>query len=630
MRIFKIQFFHMKRIFLLSTFVFLGLSVIAQSYRKTNLTAPLMSTAGVETETKFYNPNLIHLDQHPVPYYTDFGDRKERAQKKRAQSLAERKRTFKSFKTLGTAPNPKIDTGWRGNAGSGVPMDNDIAISNGGIVMSAVNSNFYVFDTMGKTLGIRGIAGLVPFLGSTARISDPRLLYDPNNDRFILVCFSGNTSTTSKIIVGFTTSNDPLLSNGWNFYELNGNPFNDSTWSDYPIISISDKDLFMTFNQIQEGVGWQNGFRQSVIYQIQKSDGFSGATNLQYTLWDSIRYNGVLYRNICPAKYQETNMGDDMYFLSVRNVDVSNDSVFIIHIDDSYQSGNAAMTQKVVQSPVAYGFPPNPSMNNGNYLMTNDGRVLAAIYENDHIHFGANSVHPTLNNAGVLLGEIQNVSSSTPTITADVFADAMVEYGYPSMAYMGTSSSDHRVLFNLAHCYTDSFPGISVIYRDASGGYSDMIRVQESTGPVNLLIDTNERWGDYSGVQSMYTNPNVAYLANTYVPSTTYRAWVAKIQNADWALSVGNQVNKISNADLFPNPIKESRFTTRFTLNRQEKLQFNLYDINGRLIHNLLNAKCKKGRNEFSFNTGVLSKGNYIFTIYGEQDKILSELISVE
>ena len=47
------------------------------------------------------------------------------------------------------------------------------------------------------------------------------------------------------------------------------------------------------------------------IKEIKKDDGYN-ATPLQYTLWDSIKYNGTLYRNICPAKYQETNMGDDI------------------------------------------------------------------------------------------------------------------------------------------------------------------------------------------------------------------------------------------------------------------------------------------------------------------------------
>jgi hypothetical protein len=598
----------------------------AQEFRKTNFSVPLKASVDLSKTTPvFYNSSLVHLDQHPVPYYTDFGDKKKQAQQRRAEGIANRGSTTASYKTLGIAPDPIIDTGWIANSG-GTPMDNDIAVSNDGTIISAVNSNLFIFDASGTTIGIRGITGIVPFLGQFDRVSDPRLLYDPKTDRFILVCFTGNTSATTKIIIGFTTTNDPLMS--WNFYELTGNPFNDSTWSDYPIISISDKDLFMTFNQIQEGIGWQNGFRQSVIYQIKKDDGYN-ADPLQYTLWDSIGYNGRLYRNICPAKYQENTMGDDMYFLSVRNVDVSNDSIFIMHIDDSYQSGNATMTQKVVQSPVVYGFPPNPSMNNGNYLMTNDGRVLAAIYENDYIHFGANSVHPTLGNAGVLLGEIQNVSTSTPTVNAEIFADATTEYGYPSMAYMGTAPTDHRVMFNVPHCYTDSVPGISVLYKDANGDYSDMVRVVESNNPINNLSDTNERWGDYSGIQTLYNNPNVTYLAGTYIPASTYRAWVARVSNAEWALNVPT-VNNLSRSSVFPNPVKESTFTATFTLARKENLSFNLYDMQGRLIVNLMNASCKIGRNEFSFNTSVLAEGNYVFTIQSENEKVLSKIISVK
>lgn len=617
----------MKRISILCILMLLGFSVLAQSYRKTNFSVPLKATVNVgDQDEPFYNPSLTHLDQHPVPYYSDFGNKKEAAQAKRAKSLKERNPYNVSNKTRGVAPNPVVDTGWLANSG-GIPMDNDIAVSNNGTIISAVNSNFYIYDTNGVRLGVRGLAAMIPFLSQFARVSDPRLLYDPNADKFITTCFTGNTSTTSSIIVGFTATNDPL--GNWNFYQLTGNPFNDSTWSDYPIISISDKDLFMTYNQIQDNVGWQTGFRQSVIYQIKKAEGFAG-TPLQYTIWDSIRYNGTLYRNICPAKNQETTMGDDMYFLSVRNVDVSNDSVFIIHIDDSYQSGNATMTQKVVKSPVNYGFPPNPSMDNGNYLMTNDGRVLAAIYENDHIHFGANSVHPTLNNAAVMLGEIKNVSSASPTITAEMFADATTEYGYPSMAYIGTSPNDHRVIYNLAHCYTDSFPGLSVLYKDASGGYSDIVKVINGSGSVDYLTDTNERWGDYSGIQAMYNYPNVAYLAGTYVPATTYRAWVARIKNAEWVVGIKDQENNLTNPNVFPNPVKESKFTARFTLATKEKLTFNLYDVNGRLIKRLLSAECKKGRNEFSFNTGLLATGNYLFSVQGEDKQVLSELINIK
>jgi hypothetical protein len=104
--------------------------------------------------------------------------------------------------------------------------------------------------------------------------------------------FGSSVSYESEILVGFSQTNDPA--GNWNVYTLNGNSFNDSTWSDYPIISLSDKDLFMTFNQVKDNVSWTVGFRQSVIWQINKQDGYAG-TPLQYNLWDSIQYNGVPY-----------------------------------------------------------------------------------------------------------------------------------------------------------------------------------------------------------------------------------------------------------------------------------------------------------------------------------------------
>ena len=92
---------------------------------------------------------------------------------------------------------------------------------------------------------------------------DPKTLYDPIEDRFILVFLIDNFSNSSLIVVGFSTTNDP--SDPWNLYALPGNPFNDTTWTDYPAIAVTKDELFTTGNQIKEGVSWQVGFRGSLI-----------------------------------------------------------------------------------------------------------------------------------------------------------------------------------------------------------------------------------------------------------------------------------------------------------------------------------------------------------------------------
>jgi hypothetical protein len=517
--------------------------------------------------------------------------------------------------------------GIQGNTSSSVPNDNDIAVSNNGTVVSVVNSNMSVYNDTGKLLvNKRSLTSMTAAVGNYTWISDPRVIYDPNNDRFILVCFSGNLSTESVILVGFSQTNDPAAN--WNFYTLNGASFNDSTWSDYPIISISDQDLFITFNQVKDNVSWTIGFKQSVIWQIQKYEGFAG-TPLVYDLWSNIQYNGGNLRNICPAKYQTTTMGSNMYFLTLRNVASTNDSIFVTEITDSKASGVAQLTTRVLTSPTAYGFPPNVPQKLGQYLMTNDARVLAAIYENDYIHFGSNTINPQFMNAGVYLGTIKNISSATPTVKADIISTATQEFGYPSMTYVGSTNNDHKVLYNMSHCYTDSFSGASVMYKNTNEDYSDIISVKDGLSIVNRLTDTVERWGDYTNIQHVYNNPSRAYLSNSWGKSGANNCWISIVDHTDFPVSTHEMI-KNSNSRVFPNPIPENRFTTTFTLNVAQKLRYEIVDMQGKLVAIILDTKTKTGQNEFSFTTDDLSKGNYIFRIVGEKEMIATHKITIE
>ena len=229
----------MKRLGVFMILFFIGISLYAQEYRKTSFEAPLTTVVQFnDPNIKNYDPVVVHLDQHPVPYFSEMFEKKKAANARRISQP-----NFQALnKTRGESTKPVADTGWAANSTSSVPMDNDIAVSNAGIVISAVNSSLYIYDTLGKRLGIRGLLSLDTLLTQFSRASDPRLLYDPNSDRFILVFFSGSTSTTSNILVGFTAGNDPL--GDWNFYAINGNPNGGAKWSDYPIIAHNKEDLY--------------------------------------------------------------------------------------------------------------------------------------------------------------------------------------------------------------------------------------------------------------------------------------------------------------------------------------------------------------------------------------------------
>jgi hypothetical protein len=603
----------MKSILLLGFVILFSYNLQSQQ-RKDGHSGPPVVVQVSDPKAIDYFPSFVNIN-HPIPA-SEFGNKKEELNRMRDEFESQHPITSEK-KSRGLATNPIVVKGWQGNTASGVPNDNDIAVSNAGKVLSVVNANMMVFDDTGAVLQTRSLTTLFAPVGNFSWISDPRVLYDPNADRFILVCFTGALSTDSKILVSFSQTNDPA--GNWNCYTLDGASFNDSTWSDYPIIAISDKDLFMTFNQVKDNVSWTIGFKQSVIWQIAKQEGYN-ADPLQYTLWSGIQYNGGNLRNICPAKYQSTTMGNNMYFLTLRNVASTNDSVFVTEITDSKASGNAQLVQKLLITPTPYGFPPNARQKKyinsvRNYLMTNDARVLAAVYENDYVHFGSNTVTANMN-AGVYLGTIENISAATPVVKGDIITSTTMEYGYPAMAYVG---GNHKIMYTFSHCMVDSFPGTSVLYKNGDGNYSDILSLKNGASIINMLSDTNERWGDYTNIQKMYNTPNRTYVTGSWASSSTMRTWNAIVDNIDFPASITEPAITYSSV-VYPNPISDRRFRYRFQQEKNGYVEFYMVDALGKRLQKLLRVYAKSGENEFSFDISPLAAGNYFLETVREQE----------
>jgi hypothetical protein len=593
---------------------------------KTNGGVALLKTINLQESHLDFNPEILNVDVHPIPS-AEYANKKEILLRKRL--ALENAPAAAPKKTRATAPSPIITKAFAANTTSSTPLDNDIAISNDGKMISVVNSNMRIYDDTGKIITTKSINTMAAAVGNFAYISDPRVLYDPEADRFVLVCFTGTLSNESIILVGFTQTNDP--NGNWNFYGLNGGSFNDSTWSDYPIIALSKSDLLMTFNQVKDNVSWTIGFKQSVIWQIDKQKGYN-ADSLEYTLWSNLQLNGVNYRNICPAKQQSFPYTDTNYFISVRNVDFENDSVFLFTLNNSYKSGTAAIGTQTLISNKKYGFPPNAIQKNQTfgqqYLMTNDARVLAAIYENDRIYFGSNTVNPQFINAGIYLGTIKNVAAS-PVVTADIFSRDTMEYAYPSMAYMGNSPTDHKVLFGFSHCVKQGFPGNSILYRDALDNYSEINVATYGTSICNVLADSNERWGDYSGIQKKYNTSTKAYMANSSGIGNKFRAWINIIYNAEAPTAVNPITTAPAEMLVYPNP-SNSDIAISFYMAQKQKVHIYITDMMGRKLHTIVNDYLKVGNNTFKFSTLPLPKGNYILKLQGTENEIASKLFTVQ
>ncbi len=267
--------------------------------------------------------------------------------------------------------------------------------------------------------------------------------------------------------------------------------------------------------------------------------------------------------------------------------------------------------------------------------MTNDARVLAAIYENGNIHFGSNSILQGDITSTVMLSTIKNVQTTNPKVEAKLLNIPGMEFGYPSMAYTGVDPLDHKVMYSFSHCRIDSFPGTSVIYKDAKDNFSKLLIIKEGESIVNAFSDSIERWGDYTNMQKLYQYENQAFLTGSYGKTNRMATWLAKLEVNDTTKGTKptnslRQSNLETTVAVYPNPIKNSLFQVNFEIDDNEDLSFDLYDNIGRKVVRLLDTKGYKGKNEFSFRTNDLPKGQYILQIKGDKTTNIAKTVLVE
>jgi hypothetical protein len=504
---------------------------------------------------------------------------------------------------------------------AGTPNDNNMAISNEGFVVSVVNSSISMFDNLGNSLGVKSLRAFVgDALPNLDRTYDPKISFDPEEQKFILVFLQGSTSNDTRIIVGFSEGQDPT--ENWNFYALNGNPFGGKIWSDYPIIGMSKDDFFVTVNILRDGESWQEGFEQSVIWQVDKRSGFEGADSLFQNVVYDIKYEDKSLWSICAVQGAPLPTDDVMYFLTVRPGDLSNDSVFLHKLSNNQRSNDPKYELKVLKASLPYGVPPSafqPEI--GFKLQTNDTRVLSAIISDDIIQYVQSTNVPNHDPSAV----VHNVLDlSTEEITSHYYTSDTLEFAYPSIAYAGSAKNPHASVVTFSHVGEFAYPGTSAFFHNMVKGYesiySPVVRVKQGEGLINsFLADSIERWGDYTGIQTKFNEEGVVWVSGSFGSKFNRNAvWVGE-------LKVNNQLDlevNESSIKVFPNPVND-RLQLSLGFVKDASVKITIYNSIGQSMRQLYDGDVKRGEQLFYFDRGALGNGNYFIRVEDESGEEL-------
>jgi len=514
------------------------------------------------------------------------------------------------------SPDPRVLEGFLGQAPTGTPLDNNLAVSKAGLVFSCANTTIRVLDSTGKFLFSRSLSALANELGSLTRTFDPHTFYDFERDRFILVFLNGSNHSNTEVIIGFSETNDPR--EGWNFYSIPGNTSQNEWWSDYPFIGISKEALFISVLLWQDGEsGWDTDAIDENIWQLDLEKGFAG-DSLRVKQYHELSFAGKQLWNTRPMSGALESYGPEFFLLGNRPKDMTNDTLFLIRIKGNWdqQANEISIEPVIANNP--YGLQPNVTQLGGKKLRTNYCDIQSGYYFNDALYFCSNSINFSSGRPGVFIGKIENLSG-TPKAITQVFGVDSLDLNYPSMAYAGAGWPDESAIVMCLHNSQNSYAGTSVFSMGRDFTPSNLVRVKEGLGMMRVLVnDSLERWGDYTGVQRSYSHTGKVWFAGSYgLASGGSQTWIASAGNEDPSLSVP-QAKQLEHT-AFPNPGKQ--FTLSFALEQDQEIGLFVYDMKGQLILHK-NQELMAGEQELKINPGA-EAGTYLLLVKAADGSVL-------
>ena len=525
-----------------------------------------------------------------------------------------------------TAATPTLELAFLGNPyDGGFPNDNALAVSRHGWVVSATNSQIRAWPSWGGSPVLQNsMQSFSGSLGGAANKYDPKVVYHSAKDRFVIVFLVGSTSGYSRVLIAFSSTENP--GDPWNIYTLEGNATG-NVWTDFPQIALSYEELVITGNLFTDaGVG-----TGSVVWQVQLDEGFNGDPNLV-----TKRYTSS-YFSLHPVEGAPLLTHYPMYLIrGISNPFSSTKSVFV-HELTGYIQDNGSLNPPVnLNSNLSYSLAPDANQQGTNIkLQTNDCRIQTSYINNNRIEYA----HNTNNGAGrpsIFHGTIELSSSlAFSTVTGRYITIDSFEIGYPGIAYGGCSGADGSNSSLMMFCFTSNnhFPGNGCVFVNEAGEISAPLICKYG---FTYMGDSNPwRWGDYADADERRNNPGEIWIGGSVGINNSQH------QNATWismvytecntgAVSVEDQIDQEEfDITAYPTPAVDL-INFKFDVPETNYYEVKVMDLEGRVIKTVVASRLKAGAASAQFNTIPLSNGLYFVVVESKDGRIYTEKFMVK
>lgn len=329
---------------------------------------------------------------------------------------------------------------------------------------------------------------------------DPKTLYDPYENRWIVTCPDATNPAQSRLFLAVSQTANP--NGAWFFYVIDVDPAN-THWFDYPSIGFNRNWIVITGNMFGPTV-------YSAVFAINKAAAYAGTANvtrfglastLGFTLQPALTYNNTENTEWLCNDWNGNSGGNG--FLRLYNI-TGTPAAPVFNTLNLFPSVNTTWSSN----------DQNINTFQCNNIRAIDARMRSLVLQGGSLwavhKIGLPTLSPT--RASSQWWEINPATGAVNQFGRIDDPTGANMYFNPSLSV----NNNRDVLIGFSHFSNTAFPRASYAYRAATDPLNTLqpiLDYQTSAG-----MDCRGRWGDYS---STVTDPNGTnmWTLQQYVPA---------------------------------------------------------------------------------------------------------------
>jgi hypothetical protein len=400
------------------------------------------------------------------------------------------------FSALIASPSPSQNFQGVLDNGTLIPPDINGAVGKTYVVQTT-NQQFNIYT---KSTGALNSTVAIATLFSPSGLFgyyDPHIVYDPNNDRF-LISIDAQTGTSSSspsaFAVAVSATGDPT--GNWYIYSVITTPSAPTDFMDYDQLGVNNNWIVMTGNDFPT-----SGANSTHLYVWPRATLYAGTSGTATTFTDT---KNIL---VSPATTYDATQNTEYLVSDYNGNSGGNGYVNIETITGTatapvYSAGSQLGVNQPWQDPSALEHAPEKGETAAKGVEAGDTRIHSVIYRNGSLWFTHGVFLPasgTVKNCAVDWWQVNPSTLSIIQFNRIADANALIWYYYPSLDV----NANGDMLIGYSNSSLTTYAGASYSLRLAT----DPVNTLES--PVQFVSGVagyyktygggRNRWGDYSG-----------------------------------------------------------------------------------------------------------------------------------